>query len=123
MPTLDLVEALQFASVIRHQFLPAGSARLTAPGFIGAPRSAQSASNRATCIGDGQLRPARVRTPRASNSRAMAARVVSPARWISAITVRVVALLVVCSDLAAGAFAFGGAFVLRSHMVKSQHVQ
>ena len=39
MPTLDLAEALQFASVIRHQFLPAGSARLTAPGFIGAPRS------------------------------------------------------------------------------------
>ena len=83
----------------------------------------QSAGNRATCIGDGQSRPARVRTPRASDSRAMTARVVSPARWISAITVRVVALLVVCSDLAAGAFAFGGAFVLRSHMVKSQHVQ
>jgi hypothetical protein len=36
----------------------------------------------------------------------MAARVVSPARWISAITVRIVALaLVVCSDLAEGTFA------------------
>jgi hypothetical protein len=31
MPTPDLVEALQFASEIRHQFLPAGSAGLTAP--------------------------------------------------------------------------------------------
>jgi hypothetical protein len=31
MPSPDLVEALQFTSEIRHQFLRAGSARLTVP--------------------------------------------------------------------------------------------
>jgi hypothetical protein len=31
MPTLDLVEALQFASEIRHQFLPASYAHWTVP--------------------------------------------------------------------------------------------
>jgi hypothetical protein len=83
-----------------------------------------TASSRDTWTGCQVDRRAGVRMPRASISWAMAASVVAPLRWISAITARVVALaLVVCSDLAAGAFAFGGAFVLRSHMVKSQHVQ
>src|SRR3977135_147802 len=66
----------------------------------------EAAIRRETCIGDQRSRPAGVRTPRASNSWAMAASVVLPVRRISAITVRVVALaLVVCSDLAARACA------------------
>jgi hypothetical protein len=63
--------------------------------------SLQSASNRETWAGAQRSRPAGVGTPRASNSWAMAASVVLPARWISAITARVVAFaLVACSDLA-----------------------
>ena len=65
---------------------------------------ALAASNRETCAGAQRSRPAGVRTPRASSSWAMAAGVECPARWISAITARVVALaLVACSDLAARA--------------------
>jgi hypothetical protein len=66
--------------------------------------SLQSASSRKTWAGAQRSRPAGVRAPRASSSWAMAAKVVLPARWISATTARVVAVaLVVCSDLAARA--------------------
>jgi hypothetical protein len=68
------------------------------------PGEGYAASNRETCLASQRSRPAGVRTPRASNSWAMALSVPAPVRWISAITARVVALaLLACSDLAARA--------------------
>jgi len=61
--------------------------------------------NRDTWAGAQRSRPAGVRTPRASNSRAIAANVVLPARRISAITARVVALALLASGLGLPGFA------------------
>jgi hypothetical protein len=70
----------------------------------GKPAPIRPANSRETWAGAQRSRPAGVRTPRASSSWAMATSVDLPARWISAITTRVVALaLVACSDLAARA--------------------
>src|SRR5260370_34468130 len=70
----------------------------------GGLESLRAPSYRDTGAGAQRSRPAGVRTPRPSSSWAMAASVVLPARWISAITARVVALaLFACSDLAARA--------------------
>jgi hypothetical protein len=81
---------------------PQAESALTAKALSELVESLQSASNRETLAGAQRSRPAGVRTPRASSSWAMAASVDLPARRISAIPARVVALaFVACLDLAA----------------------
>jgi hypothetical protein len=75
---------------------PAKCSNCSSVAGVGRPEMGVYAANsRETWAGAHVDRPAGVRTPRASNSWAMAASVVLPARWISAIGARVVASVLV----------------------------